>query len=177
MLSGVIDEEVFAAFQGKWMDDEDLKPNQIARIIGNRYIKDAYKEAKEAKEPISDEDKEKMVRPIIAEIRAQDRKIAWMERDMEELRTKLNKVGELSKRQGGTISRLGHPFSALVFLALCLALFEFFVRVQAIRSEIALPFSILIAAIVGALADLKGYKWLVDRLLRYRGSEQPNEKS
>jgi predicted transcriptional regulator len=183
LLSGAIDEEAFAAFQGKWIDDEDLKPNEVARIIGNRYIKDTYEEAKKTKEPISDEDKEKMVSPIIAEIRTQNRNMAWMKREItdlrkgaEELRTKLNKVEKLSKRQGSIISRLGHPISALVFLALSLILFEFF-RVQGVQFEVAISFSILLAAIAGALADLKGYKWLVDRLLRYKGSEQSVEKS
>jgi hypothetical protein len=105
--------------------------------------------------------------------------MAWMKREIkdlrkgtEELQTKLYEVKEISKRQGGIISRLGHPFSALVFLVLWFILYEFFVVVQGIRFEAAFPSSIILAAIVGALADLKGYKWLVDRLLRYKGSEK-----
>jgi len=178
VLSGAIDEEVLAAFQGKWMDDEDLKAKDVARIIGNRYIKDSYEVSKETEMPISDEDKEKMVRPIIAEIRTQNREMAWMKREItdlkkgtENLKKELSVVKRLSQKQSGVLSRLRHVVGALVFLALWLLLYEFFARVHSVEHWGAFFGSMMLAAIVGALADLKGYKWLVDRLLRYRSSK------
>jgi hypothetical protein len=178
VLSGAIDEEIFAAFQGKWVDDEDLKAPDIARIIGNRYIKDSYEAAKIDEMTISEENKEKMVRPIIAEIRTQNREMAWMKRDItdlrkgtEDLKKELNDVRNLSQKQSGVLSRLRHLVGALVFLALWFLLYEFFARVHSVEHWGALFGSMILAAIVGALADLKGYKWLVDRLLRYKSSK------
>lgn len=78
ILSRTVDEEVYLAFQGKWMDDEDLSPEDVARIIGNRYIKDYYKRSREVEKPILYEDKQKMLKPVIAEIKKQRRETAWM---------------------------------------------------------------------------------------------------
>ena len=173
MLSGAIDEEVFAAFQGKWIDDEDLSAKDIARIMGNRYIKDIYEMTKETEKPISDEDKEKMVKPIIAEIRTQNKEMAWMKREIgnlkkgaEGLQKDLSDLKQLSQKQSSIISQLGHVIGAFLFLVLWLILYEYFVSFHSIEHWTALIGSMLLAAIVGALADLKGYRWLVDRLLR-----------
>lgn len=177
VLSGAIDEEVFAAFQGKWIDDEDLKAKDIARIIGNRYIKDSYEVAKEAEKPISEEDKEKMVKPIIAEIRTQNREMTWIKRQItglkketDGLQKELSGVKLLSQRQSNILSQLGHVFGAFLFLALTFLLYEFFVTVHQVEHTAAVITSMLLAAAIGALADIKGYRWLVDRLLRHKSS-------
>lgn len=178
LISGVIDEEVFAAFQGKWIDDEDLKAKEIARIIGNRYIKDTYETAKETKKPISDEDKEKMVKPIMAEIRTQNRDMAWMKRDITQLRTKTERLeGEISTweqraaRQRSIIAKLGYATGAILFLVLTFGFYEFFFMINDVEHWTALTSSMLLAAAFGAIADWFGFRWLLNRLLRYKEKE------
>jgi len=175
ILSRTVDEEVYLAFQGKWMDDEDLSPEDVARIIGNRYIKDYYERSKEVEKPILAEDKQKMLKPVIAEIKKQRRETAWMKRDIKKLQEETGKLQEeisswkrISKRQRNILSKLGHIFGAGLFLVLWYFLYEFFVEVHTVEHWAAFFCSMLLAASVGAIADIFGYRWLLDRLLRYK---------
>lgn len=176
MLSGVIDEEVFLGFQGKWMDDEDLTPKDIARIIGNRFIKDYYETSKQKEETIPEEDREKIVKGIIAEIKTQNREIAWMKKDLKQLqneteglKAEVNEWKQLSAKQKDILSKIGHVVGAVLFLVLWILLYEYFIRAHSVGHWEAFFGSMLLAAAVGSIADLFGYRWLLDRLLRYRG--------
>ena len=183
MLAGAIDEEVFLGFQGKWMDDEDLTPKNIARIIGNRFIKDYYETSKQKEEPIPEEDKEKMVKGIIAEIKTENREVAWMKKDIKQLQVeteglklKVNEWQQLSSKQKSILSKIGHVIGAILFFVLWLVLYEYFVRFHSVEHWGAFFASMLLAASVGAIADLFGYRWLLDRLLRYKGIKLDNPK-
>jgi hypothetical protein len=48
-------------------------------------------------------------------------------------------------------------------------LYEYFIRAHSVGHWEAFFGSMLLAAAVGSIADLFGYRWLLDRLLRYRG--------
>ena len=178
ILSGAIDEEIFAAYQGKWMDDEDLTPKDISRIMGNRYIKDIYEKSKQTEEPIPEEEKEKMVRSVIAEIKSQNREMAWMKSDIRTLKTETERLrGEVGtwrqrfERQRTMLTRLGHVMGGIVFLGLSFGLYEFFIRIHSVEHWPALISSMILAAAAGAIADLFGYRWLLNRLLRYKQTE------
>lgn len=181
VTSSYIDEEVYLAFQGKWMDDEDLTPKDVARIIGSRYIKDFYQRSKTASEPIKDEDKEKMIESVIADVKAQNKETIKVKAKMKELQESTKKLREevtewktISKRQEGILTKLGHLFGGFLWLVLWYFLYEYFVNTQSVEHWTAFLSSMILAAGVGALADLKGYRWLLDRLFRYK--TQQNEQ-
>jgi predicted nucleic acid-binding protein len=179
ILTRAIDEEVFLAFQGKWMDDEDLTPQDIARVIGNRYIKDYYKRSKQEEMPISDEDKQKMLEPIIEEIKTQRRETTWIRREFKELqkttealKKEVGQWKELSKTQRSILSKLGHILGAFLFIILWYVFYEFFVGVHSVEHLTAFACSVILAASFGALADFFGYRWLLDRFLRFTGPQK-----
>jgi len=173
MLTKAIDEDVFLAFQGKWMDDQDLTPEDIARVIGNRYIKDHYEETKEEGKRITEEERDMIIQPTVQELKSQKTDTAELKKDIASLRQTTTQLqeesAELNRRltgQKNIITRLGHLFGALIFLVLWFVLYQF-ILIQSLEPWLAFFGSMVIAAIFGALADFGGYKWLVERLLGY----------
>jgi hypothetical protein len=160
------------------IDDEDLSPKDISRVIGNRYVKDYYKLSQEQEKSIPEKDKQNIVEAIVAEVKTQRREASWMrksikelEKTTKELRTEVGTWKQLSDRQKSILSRLGHVVGGAVFLLLWIGLYEFFVRFHSVEHWAAFFASMILAASVGAIADLFGYRWLLDRLLRHTGSE------
>lgn len=173
MLTRAIDEDVFLAYQGKWMDDEDLTPEDVARIIGNRYIKDRYEEIREEGKQITEEERNMIIQPLIEELKNHKKETTDLREEMKSLRqTAVNlqiETTELSRKltnQRNIITRLGHLLGAIVFVIIWYYIYQY-VLIQSLEPMLAFFGSMLIAAIFGALADFKGYKWLVERLLRY----------
>lgn len=178
ILTKTIDGAVFLAYQGKWMDDEDLKPNDVARVIGNRYVKDYYEKAKEEKKRLTKEERDMIIQPTIEEVKSEKKEIEELKQEVASLRQTTSQLqtetGDLKRTvtgQGNIISWLGHLVGAFIFLILWFVLYQF-VLVQSLEPWQALIGSIIIAAIFGYLADFHGYKWLVDRLLRYGSGEK-----
>lgn len=174
MLTGAIDEEIFLSFQGKWMDDEDLTPKDIARVIGNRYIKDYHERSKDKEKSILVEDKEKMIEPVIMEIKTQRRETAWIKRHMgklqkttKELKEEVKELKEISNKQKNILSRLGHVLGAGIFIVLWYIFYEFFVGAHSVGHRDAFTYSMILSAAVGVILD-RGYVWLLDRLLKYK---------
>ena len=66
---------------------------------------------------------------------------------------------------------LGHLFGALIFLIIWFTLYQF-VLIHSLEPWQAFVGSITVAAIFEYLADFHGYKWLVDKLLRYSPSKE-----
>jgi polyhydroxyalkanoate synthesis regulator phasin len=173
MLTKAINEDVFLAYQGKWMDDEDLTPEDIARVIGNRYIKDHYEETKKEGKQITEEERDVIIQPVIEELKSQKTETAELKKDITSLRqttTQLQKeTAELRRKvtsQKNLVTRLGHLFGAFIFVILWYVLYQF-ILIQSLEPRLAFFGSMIIAAIFGALADFGGYRWLVERLLRY----------
>jgi len=178
MLTKTIDGAVFLAYQGKWMDDEDLKSNDVARVIGNRYVKDYYEKAKEAKKRLTKEERDMIIQPTIQEVKSEKKQMEELKQDVASLRqttsrlqTETDDLKRTVTGQRDIISWLGHLVGAFIFLILWFVLYQF-VLIHSLEPWQALIGSTIIAAIFGYLADFHGYKWLVDRLLRYGSSEQ-----
>lgn len=178
MLTKTIDEDVFLAYQGKWMDDEDLTPQDVARVIGNRYIKDYYEKTKEEERQITDEERELIIQPIIEEIKSEKKERKALKQEIASLRqstiqsqTGTNELKKVMESQRNIITWLGHLFGAIIFLILWFTLFQF-VLIHSLEPWQAFFGSIIIAAIFGYLADFHGYKWLVDKLLRYSPNKE-----
>lgn len=183
MLTGVVDEEVFLRFQGKWMDDEDLTEKDTARIIGNRYVKDYYDWARDKEKPISEEDKEKLIKPIIVEVKRQGKATAWMKKDIiklqkttEELQGQIIELKSISKRQRSILFKLGHIVGVGLFIILSILFYEFFVLVHSVGHSEALFWSMIFAAAAGAIGDFCGYRWLLKTLLRSKSLKQAQIK-
>jgi len=178
VLTKTIDEDVFLAYQGKWMDDEDLTPQDVARVIGNRYIKDHYEKIKEEEKKITEEERDMIIQPVIEEIKSQKKereklkqKVASLGQRATQLQKETSELKRIMTSQRNIISWLGHLIGAITFLILWFILYQF-VLIHSLEPWQALFGSIIIAVIFGYLADFHGYKWLVDKLLRY----SPNKK-
>jgi len=178
MLTKTIDAAVFLAYQGKWMDDEDLEPNDVARVIGNRYVKDYYEKAKEEKKRLTKEERDMIIQPTIEEVKSEKNEMEELKQEVASLRQTtsrlLTETDDLKRTvtgQRNIISWLGHLVGAFIFLILWFVLYQF-VLIRSLEPWQALIGSIIIAAIFGYLADFHGYKWLVDRLFRYGSSEK-----
>jgi predicted nucleic acid-binding protein len=178
MLTKTIDGAVFLAYQGKWMDDEDLMPNDVARVIGNRYVKDYYEKAKEEKKRLTKEERDMIIQPTLEEVKREKTEMEELKQEVASLRqttsrlqTETDDLKSTVTGQRNLISWLGHLVGAFIFLILWFVLYQF-VLIRSLEPWQALIGSIIIAAIFGYLADFHGYKWLVDRLLRYGSSEK-----
>jgi predicted nucleic acid-binding protein len=177
LLSRVVDEEIFLAFQGKWMDDEDLSPDDVARIIGNRYVKDYYDKVSSAEKPISSEDKENIIESIVAEVKTQHQETTLIQQELstlrvttQELQKQVNSWRTKAAKQTGILRRLGHVIGAVIFFALWYSLYIYFRVYQSVNHPEAFISAMILAAILGTLADLYGYKQLLDKLLRSKSS-------
>lgn len=180
VLSRLIDEEVFLAAQGKWMDDEDLTPEDVARVMGNRYIKDYLEKASSKDKEISEEEREIAIQPVIGELKSQKKETAKLKQEITELRqatTELqNKSTTLEQRvtkyenaitgYQTIIHKLGYLVSAIFFFGVWYLLYQF-ILLPKMESWQASVLAITISTITGYLAGFRGYKWLVDRILEY----------
>jgi predicted nucleic acid-binding protein/tetrahydromethanopterin S-methyltransferase subunit G len=185
-LAATIDDDVFLAYQGKWMDDEDLTPQDIARVIGNRYIEDHFKEVRKEGNKVTEEERDMIIQPVIEEIKSQKREtkklkqeIASLKQDTVQLETKARmweetatqfqtKAGNLEKtahRQKSILDRLGLVIGALVFLVLWFVLFQY-ILIQRMDAWQAFLASLVVSTIFGYLAGFPGYRKVLDRILR-----------
>jgi len=173
LLTKTIKEEDFLALQGKWMDDEDLEPEDIVRIIGNRYVKDCLERVREEQRVVNREEFEKAIQPIIKEIKSSKKKIESLRQTTAELQKKSTnleqKVEEYEKmiaKYQNVIEKIGYFVGATSFLLLWYFLYNF-VLLPTIEPWLALMGAMIISIIFGYLAGFRGYKWLVDRILKY----------
>ncbi len=189
-MTGLIDEDVLLSFQGKWMDDEDLTANDIAKILGNRYVKNYYERSEHEEKPIPNEEKERMVESMIAVVKTQNIETARMKKSLTELqaesqktksesqqiRSEIERLKSFSATQQKIIKNVGHVLGAALFLLMTIGLYEFFVQVNSVEQWTALISAMILSAAVGAIADLYGYRWLLDRLLRYKENNSQEQK-
>jgi len=183
IIKGVIDEEIFSKFQGKWMDDEDLSPAEIARVLGNRYIKD-YIESNEDFEAnkIPEEEKEKIVQSIITEVRSQNKELhsmqdalGHMRKESTEYKSEMEKWKNVSTSQKNALNRLGHVIGGIIFIGVTFGLFELFSKINSVPFWSALLGSMILAAAFGTICDFGGYRRLLDRLLRVDASKDEKQ--
>ncbi len=171
VLSKTIDDEVFLTFQGDWVDDEDLTPQDIARIIGKKYLKDLHKKLEDEGKQLSEEDKKLIIGPIIEEIKSQKRnneqtsqKVARLGKTVFHLKGDVHRLKETVNKQNSALKNVGHLIGALIFLLLWYVLFSY-VLISYLEPWQAFIGAIIVAAVFGYLADFHGYKWLLERLL------------
>lgn len=69
VLTKAVKEEDFMDLQGSWMDDEDLGPEELARIIGNHYVKQHLERLREARARGEEEKISEVIGPIIIRIK------------------------------------------------------------------------------------------------------------
>lgn len=172
LLSKTIDDDVFLTFQGDWIDEEDLTPQDIANIMGRNYLKGLQKKLEDEKKQLSEEEREMIIGPIVEEVKAQ-------KRNSEKTNTKVKSLGKTVLRlrgdvfqlqktvysQSSALKRVGHVVGAFVFILLWYFLFQQ-VLINYLDPWLAFVGAILIAVIFGYLADFHGYRWLLARLLR-----------
>lgn len=189
-LAGTVDDGVLLSFQGKWMDDEDLTVNDIAKILGNRYVKSHYERSEQKQEPISDEEKNTMINSIVAEVKAQNIETARLKINLskleqvsqeaksesQQIRSEMEGLKSFSAKQQNIIKSLGHVLGAAIFLIMSFSLYEFFVQVHSVEHWAALFSAMVLSAAVGCIADLFGYRWLLDRLLRHKENANEGQK-
>jgi len=89
MLSRAIDEDAFLVFQGDWVDDEDLTPQDIARIIGNKYIRGLQEKLEQEKKQLTDEERDLIIRPVVEELKTQ-------KKEGQELSSKITSLDHMS---------------------------------------------------------------------------------
>jgi hypothetical protein len=151
------------AYQGKWIDDEDLKPGDVARVMGNKYVKEIYEKIKDKKQ-LTAEEREMIIEPIVEELKVGKKERKKLKKELknkdQELEESKTEVGSLKK----VIRSLRHLFGSLAFLVLWFVVYQF-VLINSLEPWQAFIGSILIASIFGYLADLYGYKWLVEKLM------------
>ena len=171
MLSKTIDEETFLAFQGDWVDDEDLTPQDIARVIGNKYVRNLHEKLEQEKKQLTDEERDLIIRPLVEELKTQ-------KKEVQELNSKITSVDQKVSTLKGEVSTLrntvvlqnnlltwfGHLMGAIIFVVFWYVLYQY-VLVQSLTPWPAFVGAIIIAAIFGYLADFHGYKWLVEKLV------------
>jgi len=180
LLTQTIKEEDFFVLQGKWIDDEDLTPEDVARIIGNRYIRDYLEEVREGKKEVNKEELERAIQPLIEEVKTgkkesqeMKKEIASLRKATTELQTKSTTLEQKIKTYEGILTQyqriitaFGYFVSAVSFLALWYLLYQF-ILLRSLEPWQALIGATIVSLIFGYLAGFKGYKWLVDRVLKY----------
>jgi len=173
ILTKTIDGDVFLAYQGKWMDDEDLTAQDVARVIGNRYIKDYYEEIKEEGRQITEEERDMIIMPLIEEIKSQKKEREEVRQELTSLKqattrlqTETKELKQIITLQNNILDYLGYAVGAISFLVMWYMLFQFILihRLEAWQAFIG---ALIISLIFGYLAGFRGYKWLVDRILKY----------
>lgn len=171
ILGSSFDERFFLSFQGQWMDDENLSPEDIARIAGNRYVREYYDLTKATKE-MSQKEKDAKMKMILEQVGKQFKETRSLRRGMEDLRSEVDEWKGRSKRQTNLLSKVGHLFGAILFLVLWYLIYGFFVNVHSVEHWSALMGAMILASAFGAIADLFGYRWLMDRILRHQEKRQ-----
>jgi len=171
MLSKTIDEEAFLAFQGDWVDDEDLTPEDIARVIGNKYVRNLHEELEQEKKQLTDEERDIIIRPMVEELKAQKKEVQGLNSKITSLDQKVSTLqGEVSTLkdtvglQNKLLTWFGHLLGAIIFVVLWYVLYQY-VLIQSLTPWLAFVGATALAAIFGYLADFHGYKWLVDKLI------------
>ena len=173
MLSKTIDEKNFLAFQGDWVDDEDLKPQDIARIIGNKYVRNLREELEQEKKQLTDEERTLIIGPLVEELKTQkkegqelDIKITSLDRKVSTLQGEVSTLKRTVVSQNNLLTRFGHLLGAIIFVVLWYIFYQF-VLIQSLPPWLAFVGAMILAAIFGYLADLYGYKWLVEKLTEH----------
>ncbi len=170
MLTKTIRDTDFLALQGKWMDDEDLSSEDIARIIGNKYVVDNLEIAARKGTGMESEAIEKLFEPIVAEVKRDRKKlgteISSLRQELKEERKELDEERKLRSKYKRIIENTGYVVSPVTFLILWYFLYTSILLPTMGTPWHALLGSIIISSIVGYLAGFRGYKWLVERILK-----------
>jgi len=171
MLSKTIDEKIFLAFQGDWVDDEDLTPQDIARVIGNKYVRNLPEELEQEKKQLTDEERDLIIRPLVEELKTQKKegqefniKITSLDQKVSTLQGEVSALKSTVVLQNNLLTRFGHLLGAIIFVVLWYFLYQY-VLVQSLTPWLAFVGAMILAAIFGYLADFHGYKWLVEKLI------------
>ena len=171
MLSKTIDEKIFLAFQGDWVDDEDLTPQDIARVIGNKYVRNLREELEQEKKQLTDEERDLIIRPLVEELKTQKKegqefniKITSLDQKVSTLQGEVSALESTVVLQNNLLTRFGHLVGASIFVVLWYILYQY-VLVQSLTPWLAFVGAMILAAMFGYLADFHGYKWLVEKLI------------
>lgn len=171
ILSKTIDEDAFLAFQGAWVDDEDLEPQDVARIIGNRQIKNISDRLEQEKKTQTDEERDLIIKPMVEESKIQKKEtqelkanVISLDKKVSTLQGKISVLESRVGRQNKILTWLGHFVGAVIFVVFWFVLYQY-VLINSLTPWQAFLGAIALAAIFGYLADFHGYKWLVDKLM------------
>jgi len=171
LLSKTIDEDAFLAFQGAWVDDEDLEPQDVARIIGNRQIKNITDRLEQEKKTLTDEERDLIIKPMVEESKTRKKEtqelktnVISLDKKVSTLQGKISILESRVGRQNKILTWLGHFVGAIIFVVFWFVLYQY-VLINSLTPWQAFLGAIALAAIFGYLADFHGYKWLVDRLI------------
>lgn len=177
MMGKTIDEKAFLTFQGDWVDDEDLTPQDIARVIGNRYVRNLREQLEQEKKQLTEQERDLIIKPLVEELRTQKRqekelddKIVSLDMKVSALQGHVSKLQNTVGRQKSVLTWSGHLLGAIIFLVLWYTLYQH-VLIQSLTPWLAFLGSMTLAAVFGYLADFHGFKWLVDKLIS-RGLSQ-----
>ena len=183
MLSRAIDEDAFLVFQGDWVDDEDLTPQDIARIIGNKYIRGLQEKLEQEKKQLTDEERDLIIRPVVEELKTQKKegqelssKITSLDQKVSGLQDEVSALKKTVVLQDKLLMRFGHLLGAIIFVVMWYVLYQY-VLIQSLAPWLAFVGSVFLAAIFGYLADFHGYKWLVDKLITHGLKQEQNSAS
>lgn len=100
VLTKTVKEEDFLDLQGSWMDDEDLGPEELARIIGDHYVREHLESLREARARGEEEKISEVIGPVIIRIKKEigqkyDAKINGLR---QEYNAKIGKLEQAIKR-------------------------------------------------------------------------------
>jgi predicted nucleic acid-binding protein len=173
VMSKAMDEEVFITFQGDWVDDEDLTPEDVARIIGNRSLKSIYKELEEKKKQLTDEERDLIIAPAVEQLKTQKKEdqelhaqIDVLDKKVDELQGKVSTLEADATKKSNVINWFTRLFGACVFIILWFVLYQYVLINTQQDSWIALFGATFLAAVFGYLAGFRGFKWLVERMMK-----------
>jgi predicted nucleic acid-binding protein len=168
VASNLIDENDFLMLQGDWIDDRDLDGKDVAKIIGNRYVKSYLKIIKEENKPIREEDLSKALNPVIQEIKRSKSNIEQTQKTITELTERTSSLEEDLFKYKSIISNFKYVLSSIIWFITFLVMYNYIL----INDTNRLWGSVIVALIIGYLLGFPGYKWLLEKIFSLKISKQ-----
>lgn len=163
MSTNIIDEDDFLLLQGSWIDDEDLKGEDIANVLGNKWLRSYLTEVREADRTITEEDIDKALKPVILQIKETKEKIATLEDRVFELTEDKNNLQTTVNKYQSFYEQTKRLIGALTFFGTWWIVYN--ILINTLEPKQSFIGSILISLIFGYLAGFKGYRWILERML------------
>jgi len=172
----VIDEEDFLLLQGGWIDDDELSPQNVAKILGNKWLKSYTTDLREENKEINKEDLLKALEPIIKNTKQHDKAIQGLEAKLESVSSKKEELDIEKEKLSAEMDELMkesfkkdvrydvavETVGAMLFLLVFYLMFNFFINhLNPWQSFLG---SLVISLFFGYLLGFKSYKWLIEKI-------------